>query len=94
MSVLVYTENWDGKFKKLSFELVSFAAKLAADMGVSVAALSLGPVEESELAKLSNYGITNILNATDDAYNLLDNQAIASAIAAAMDCKELDIIRI
>jgi hypothetical protein len=25
MSVLVFTENWDGKFKKLSFELVSYA---------------------------------------------------------------------
>ena len=29
MSVLVYTENWDGKFKKLSFELVSYASGVA-----------------------------------------------------------------
>ncbi len=29
MSVLVYTENWDGKFKKLSFELVSYATGVA-----------------------------------------------------------------
>ena len=29
MSVLVYTENWDGKFKKLSFELVSYATGIA-----------------------------------------------------------------
>ncbi len=29
MSVLVYTENWDGKFKKLSFELVSYASEIA-----------------------------------------------------------------
>jgi hypothetical protein len=27
MSVLVFTENWDGKFKKLSFELVSYAVQ-------------------------------------------------------------------
>ncbi len=29
MSVLVYTENWEGKFKKLSFELVSYASSVA-----------------------------------------------------------------
>ena len=29
MSVLVFTENWDGKFKKVSFELVSYASKIA-----------------------------------------------------------------
>ena len=29
MSVLVFTENWDGKFKKMSFELVSYASKIA-----------------------------------------------------------------
>ena len=31
MSILVYTENWDGKFKKLSFELVSYAKALVVD---------------------------------------------------------------
>jgi len=29
MSVLVYTENWDGKFKKPSYELVSNCQVLA-----------------------------------------------------------------
>ncbi len=52
MSVLVYTENWDGKFKKLSFELVSYAAKVASLLGSSVTAISIGKVEATELAKL------------------------------------------
>ena len=34
MSVLVYTENWDGKFKKLSFELVSYASGVAKMVGI------------------------------------------------------------
>jgi len=29
MAVLVYTENWDGKFKKLTYELVSYALEIA-----------------------------------------------------------------
>jgi electron transfer flavoprotein alpha subunit len=83
MSVLLYTENWDGKFKKVSFELASYAAKLAAEMGVSVSAISLGPVEEDELTKLSNYGIPVVLSASCSNYTSLDNRAIACAVAAA-----------
>ena len=49
MSILVYTENWDGKFKKLSFELVSYAAAIAKEMGTTVTAVSIGNVSEEEL---------------------------------------------
>ena len=49
MSVLVYTENWDGKFKKLSYELVSYASKVAEMTGGSVTALSIGNVGDDEL---------------------------------------------
>ncbi len=83
MSVLVYTENWDGKFKKLSFELASYAAKLAANMGVSVSAISLGPVDESELVKLGTYGVSSVFSAPCSDYSSLDNQALATAIAVA-----------
>ncbi|NOU46992.1 MAG: electron transfer flavoprotein subunit alpha/FixB family protein [Bacteroidales bacterium] len=83
MSVLLYTENWDGKFKKVSFELASYAAKLAAEMGVSISAISLGPVEEEELTKLGNYGIPVVLSASCSNYTSLDNQAIAHAVASA-----------
>jgi electron transfer flavoprotein alpha subunit len=39
MSVLVYTENWDGKFKKLTFELVSYASEVAKMLNCTVTAL-------------------------------------------------------
>jgi len=58
MSVLVYTENWDGKFKKLSYELVSYATALAKELGVSSTALSIGNVDDEELKSLGNYGAT------------------------------------
>ena len=53
MSVLVYTENWDGKFKKLSFELVSSATGLAKMLNTTVTAVSIGKVAESELSGLA-----------------------------------------
>lgn len=83
MSVLVYTENWDGKFKKVSFELASYAVALAESMQLPVAALSLGSVEASELEKLGAYGISKIYTDTNQGFNSLDNQAITKAVAAA-----------
>jgi Electron transfer flavoprotein, alpha subunit len=83
MSVLVYTENWDGKFKKLSFELVSYAAAVAKMAGTSVSAVSIGKVEESELRKLGNYGAQKILCAESDQADVLDNQAYAAIISEA-----------
>ena len=55
MSVLVYLENWDGKFKKVSFELLSYGKKIAEDMGVPMFALSLGKVDASELESLKTW---------------------------------------
>ncbi|PJB55422.1 MAG: electron transfer flavoprotein subunit alpha, partial [Bacteroidetes bacterium CG_4_9_14_3_um_filter_41_19] len=66
MSILVYTENWDGKFKKFSFELVSYAAAVAKQRGTTVTALSIGKVADSELEKLSNYGTNKVLSIMDD----------------------------
>ncbi len=81
MSVLVYTENWDGKFKKLSFELISYAAKIAATLNTEVTALSIGEVEESELKKLGNYGAKKILNVRDERLKALSNQPYAKIIS-------------
>jgi len=81
MSVLVYTENWDGKFKKLSFELVSYASKLAEMLNTSATVISIGSVENAELEKLGKYGAKKIINATNDNLKTLDNQAFTSIIA-------------
>lgn len=81
MSVLVFTENWEGKFKKLSFELVSYATKVAEMLGTSATALSIGNVADDELNKLGNYGAKKIISLTGDALNILDSQAYTAAIA-------------
>ncbi len=81
MSVLVYTENWDGKFKKLSFELVSYATGVAKMLNTTVTAVSIGKVDEDELNKLGNYGANKIINALIMRSLLhLDSQAYTSVI--------------
>ena len=84
MSVLVYTENWDGKFKKLSYELLSYAKNVASLVGGDVTALSIGSVDQDELSTLGNYGASLVLSA-DGVPSGLDNQVYTSIIAAAME---------
>ena len=84
MSVLVYTENWDGKFKKLSYELLSYAKSVATLVGGDVNALSIGKVNQDELSSLGNYGASLVLSA-DGTPSGLDNQVYTEIIAAAMD---------
>ena len=81
MSVLVYTENWDGKFKKSSFELVSYAAKVAEMLGTEASAVSVGEVDDSELQKLGTYGAKKVVSITGAGLRYLDNQNYTSAIA-------------
>jgi electron transfer flavoprotein alpha subunit len=81
MSVLVYTENWDGKFKKLSFELVSYASGVAKMLNTTVTAISIGKVEESELSKLGNYGAGKIISVNSEKLLTFDSQAYTSVLS-------------
>ncbi|NOX47484.1 MAG: electron transfer flavoprotein subunit alpha/FixB family protein [Chlorobi bacterium] len=92
MSVLVYTENWDGKFKKLSYELVSYATALAKELGTSATALSIGNVDETELKSLGNYGASKIISVSDDRLANLVNSAYSKVIAQVAEKEEANVI--
>lgn len=92
MSVLVYTENWDGRFKKLSFELVSYAKEVAAITGKPLFVLSVGPVEESELKKLGQYGAAKILSVNDPRLRNLENSVYSKIILAAAEKTGAEVI--
>ena len=92
MSVLVYTENWDGKFKKLTFELASFAAAVGEMLKTNVTAISLGNVAEGELKRLGNYGAHKIINTTGTNLPTLDNQVYTFIISEIAKKESADII--
>ena len=79
MSILVYTESWDGKFRKSTFETVSYASETAKLLGTDVVAVSLGKVSEEELNKLGNYGVTKVVSCS--GIDKGDSQAAAAVIA-------------
>ena len=92
MSVLVYTENWDGKFKKLSYELVSYATALAKELGTSATALSIGNVDDAELKSLGNYGAAKVISVADDRLANLVNSAYSKVIAQMAEKEDAVVI--
>ncbi|WP_158799560.1 electron transfer flavoprotein subunit alpha/FixB family protein [Pedobacter sp. L105] len=92
MSVLVYVEQVEGKFKKSVFEAVSYAKAIADKTGTNLSAISIGSVAESELQELGKYGASKILTVTSDELKNFVNQAYASVIAEAVQKEGADIV--
>tara|TARA_B110000211_G_scaffold93127_1_gene108554 strand:+ start:693 stop:1661 length:969 start_codon:yes stop_codon:yes gene_type:complete len=90
MAVLVYTESWNGSFKKASFEAVSYAAQLANKLGIEAIALTIASTDDA--AQLGNYGATNVLSIANESLATFNNQAYANAIVAAAEANGADTI--
>ena len=80
MSVLVYVENIDGKLKKSSFEVVSYAKAVANLLQTKLIAISIGDVAENLLQELGKYGVEIVLNTNQNCFKTFVNQAYASVI--------------
>jgi len=92
MAVLTYTENWDGKFKKISYELVSYAHQLAVQMETHAVVVSIGNVPEEELKKLGHYGASKIIKVEDSRIEGLINKAFAAIIAQVAEKESADVV--
>lgn len=92
MSVLIYIENWEGKFKKSTFEAISYASAIATNNKTSLIAISIGNVHESELLALAKYGVDKILNVNSSNLKNFINQAYASIVAQAVIKFNSDIV--
>ncbi|WP_432710936.1 electron transfer flavoprotein subunit alpha/FixB family protein [Pedobacter sp.] len=92
MSVLVYIEQVEGKFKKSGFEAVSYAKALATAQGTNLTAITIGNIEENELKELGKYGASKILNVNNEQLKNFVNQAYASVIAEAVNKEGADIL--
>jgi len=92
MPVLVYAENADGKFKKSTFETISYARSIADQNKTSLTAVSIGDVASAELALLGKYGAEKVLNVSSTNLKNFVNQAYASVIADAAKKTGADIV--
>nr|WP_294936813.1 electron transfer flavoprotein subunit alpha/FixB family protein [uncultured Flavobacterium sp.] len=80
MSILIYAESAEGKFKKVAFELASYAKKVASSMGTTVTAVTVNAGDVSELSK---YGVDKVLKVTNDKLAAFNAKAYADVIKQA-----------
>jgi len=80
MSILIYAESAEGKFKKVAFELASYGKKVAASLGTTVTAVTINAGDVSELSK---YGVDKVLKVNDDKLSKFTAKAYADVIKQA-----------
>ena len=80
MSILIYAESAEGKFKKVAFELASYAKKVAETLGTSVTAVTVNAADVSELSK---YGVDKVLKVTNDKLSGFTAKAYADVLKQA-----------
>lgn len=85
MAVLFLVEIAGGKVKKASFEIASYAAKVASQLGTEAVGLALGTANADELAALGIYGAKKIVHASNVAFDTFDSGESAKAITDAAD---------
>lgn len=80
MSVLVYLEAWEGKFKKNTWESAFYAAKTAEMLGTEAIGLCIGDLED-DASQAGQYGLSKVLHLKGDAFANFDANAYGNAIA-------------
>ncbi|MGC1205361.1 MAG: electron transfer flavoprotein subunit alpha/FixB family protein, partial [Flavobacteriaceae bacterium] len=89
MSVLVYTESEQGKFKKTALEVASYAKAVADKLGTTVTAVTINVDNTSELG---NYGVDKVLNVSNSNLSAFNANGYAEAIKEAAEKEAAKVV--
>ncbi len=89
MSILIYAESAEGKFKKVALELASYAKKVAESLGTTVTAVTVNAGDVSELSK---YGVDKVLKVNNDKLTGFTAKAYADVIKQAAQKEATKIV--
>ena len=89
MAVLVYTESEKGKFKKIAFELASYARAIADENNTSVTAVCINAEDPIEL---QNYGVNKILNISNQELKSFNAISYSQSLLQAAENEKSNII--
>ena len=89
MSILIYAEYAEGKFKKVAFELASYAKKVAETLGTTVTAVTVNAGDVSELSK---YGVDKVLKVNNDKLSGFTAKAYADVIKQAAQKENVKLV--
>jgi electron transfer flavoprotein alpha subunit len=89
MSLLIYAESAEGKFKKVAFELASYAKKVAESLGTTVTAVTINAGDVSDLAK---YGVDKVLKVNNNTLTGFSAKAYADVIKQAAQKESAKVV--
>jgi len=89
MSVLVYTESDQGKFKKAALEVASYAKAVANQLGTTVTALT---INADDISELGNYGVDKVLKVSDSQLDAFNANAYANVLKQAAEKEDSKVI--
>lgn len=82
MSVLIYTESDQGKFKKVALEVASYGKTVANLLGTTLTAVTINAEDTSVLG---NYGVDKVLKVNDSKLDTFNAKTYAEIIKQASD---------
>ncbi|WP_435415507.1 electron transfer flavoprotein subunit alpha/FixB family protein [Polaribacter aestuariivivens] len=89
MSVLVFADSTDGKFKKTAFEVVSYGKKVAEQLSTNLVVLTINATDASQLF---TYGAEKVLTVSNDTLATFNAKAYASVIKQAADASNANVV--
>ncbi len=92
MSVLVYVEASEGKFRKPAYEAATYGVKVGALLGVEAHALYIGDADEAVLNSLGDYGIKKVWAIRDTRLKNFDPLVYAKVITQAESQTNADVL--
>jgi electron transfer flavoprotein alpha subunit len=92
MSVLVFAESHNGKFKKSTLEAVCYGKQIASQLGTDCIALADGALDAAELASLGKVGASKVVTVKHDNLKNFDAKAYAYVVTEAANKLNSDVI--
>ena len=91
MSVLVYLENWEGKFKKNTWEAALYASKTAEMLGTEAIGVTTGDLED-DASKAGQFGVNKVVSLKGDDFTQFDANAFGAALNEVAEAQGADTI--
>jgi len=89
MSVLVFAESSEGKFKKSALEVTSYGKKVAEQLETNVVVLT---INSSDPSILYNYGAEKVLTVTNNALKIFNAKIVANIVKQAAEKESAQVV--
>jgi electron transfer flavoprotein alpha subunit len=89
MSVLVFAETSEGKFKKSTFEVTSYGKKVAEQLGTNLVVLT---INANDPTQLYTYGAEKVLSVSNDTLKTFNAKIYANIVKQAVEKEIADVV--